>query len=322
MSRAGKFGLRIVGVLALCVVALGVVVWREPVWVGRKLTEWKMSRLGISEHYMMIGGHRIHYVDGGGSGPAVVLVHGLGSYGEQDWAGLVPYLVNGGYHVYAPDLLGFGKSEQPADSSYSIPEQAKLVEQFLDAEHLESISLSGVSMGGWVASEVALEQPARVKRLMLFDSAGMDFQLSFDRALFTPQSTEDVTKLIALVTPNPPRVPEFLKADALRASRQYAWVTRRALDSMMAGKDYLDEKFSALKMPMLLIWGREDAMTPLRLGEEMHARATQSTLAIYEGCGHIAVFACADRIAPTMMEFLKDGVGPGQIINVAVAPAH
>jgi pimeloyl-ACP methyl ester carboxylesterase len=171
-------------------------------------------------------------------------------------------------------------------------------------------------MGGWIASAVALDQPQRVNRLMLFDSAGMAFQLSFDSALFTPQTDEQVDELMGLVTPDPPPLPGFLKADFVRRSKRDGWVVRRALASMLSGNDFLDARFSALKMPMLIVWGRQDRMTPLSLGESMHRAAPQSVLAVYSGCGHVAVVTCEDRLAPTVLGFLAgSGPQPGQTIE-------
>jgi pimeloyl-ACP methyl ester carboxylesterase len=144
----------------------------------------------------------------------------------------------------------------------------------------------------------------------------MSFKLSFNSGLFTPQTSEQVNELMALVTPDPPPLPEFVKADFIRKSKRDGWVVQRALASMLAGNDYLDQKFSTLNMPMLIVWGEQDRMTPLSLAESMHRAAPQSVLAVYGGCGHITVVTCEDRIAPTVLNFLS-GVGPqpGQTIE-------
>ena len=307
---------RLLIVLVILIVAFAFVVWRAPLWVAGEVTQLQLSRAGIHSRWMLVDGYQTHYIEGG-SGQPVVLIHGLGSEAQQDWRNLAPRLVRAGYHVYALDLLGYGHSAKPADRSYSIPEEAKFVEAFLDANHLSAIALGGVSMGGWIASAVALDQPQRVTRLLLIDSAGMSFKLSFDPALFTPQTSGQIDQLMALVTPNPPSMPEFVKADFFRKVKRDGWVVQRALASMFGGADFLDQKFSALKMPMLIVWGKQDAMTPLALAESMHRAAPQSVLAVYDGCGHVAVLTCVDRIAPTVLDFLS-GSGPqaGQIIEV------
>jgi pimeloyl-ACP methyl ester carboxylesterase len=310
--------IRLAFILLLLIVALGVVVWRAPIWVGAELTLLRLLASGFQQRSIVINGYHIFYLEGGpANGSPVVLIHGLGSKAQQDWVALAPYLVRAGYHVYAMDLLGYGRSAKPPELSYSVREEAKFVEKFLDANHLTSVVLGGESMGGWIAATVALDRSDLVKRLMLFDSAGMKFQLSFDQAIFTPQTEQQVDELMAVLSPNLPRLPQFVKADYIRKTKRYGWVTQRALASMTTGADDLDEKFSALKMPLLIVWGKQDAMTPLSLGESMHRAAPQSTLAIYDGCGHIAVVTCINQIVPTVLSFLSGtGPEPGKTIEV------
>jgi pimeloyl-ACP methyl ester carboxylesterase len=317
-SAARVIVTRLAFFLLLFTLALVVIVWRAPLWVGAELTLLRLLADGFHKRSMVINGCHVFYLEGGSAnGPPVVLIHGLGSKAQQDWVALAPYLVRAGYHVYAMDLLGYGRSGKPPELSYSIREEAKFVESFLDSRHLTSVALGGNSMGGWIAATVALDRPELITRLMLFDSAGMKFQLSFDQALFTPQTNEQVDQLMTVVSPNLPSLPQFVKADYIRRTKRYGWVTQRALASMASGADDLDEKFSALKMPLLIVWGKQDVMTPLSLGESMHRAAPQSVLAIYDGCGHIAVVTCMNQIAPTVLSFLSGkGPEPGKTIEV------
>ncbi|HLK49716.1 MAG TPA: alpha/beta fold hydrolase [Bryobacteraceae bacterium] len=294
-------------VFVTSIVALAILLWRAPLWVNGQLTRFRLARAGIHSRSMVIDGMRIHYIEGGAGRP-VVLLHGLASQAQQDWSALAPDLVQAGFHVYAPDLPGFGQSDKPSSRTYSIPEQAAFVNSFFDANHLRQTALGGLSMGGWIAATVALRQPQRISRLLLFDSAGLYFQPGFDSILFTPQTSAQVDQFLALVGA-PARFPEFVKRDFLAATKRDSWVVRRAWDSMIAGHDVLDSKFSALKMPMLIVWGREDRVTPLALGEAMHRAAPQSVLAVCGGAGHIAPSTCADRVNPAVLAFLS-GAGP------------
>lgn len=323
----GKFGstvrvlVRIIATLLIVFVVCGVIFWREPIWVVERLTQLRLYAAGIHSRYMVVDGYDVHYMEGG-SGQPVVLIHGLGSQGQQDWSKLAPLLVRAGYHVYALDLLGYGRSAKPADHTYSIREESKFVESFLDANHLDKVTLGGVSMGGWIAGAVAVDQPQRVDHLLLVDSAGMAFKLSFDPALFTPQTSAQIDQLLAVVALDPPPMPEFLKAAFIRRSNRDGWVVRRALASITSNADALDQKFPSLNMPMLIVWGKQDAITPLALAESMHRAAPQSELAVYDRCGHIAVVTCMDRIAPTVLDFLSDASRhAGQTIEVP-APSH
>jgi len=309
---------RLAFLVLLLTLALGMVVWRAPLWVGAELTLLRLLAAGFHQRSMVINGDQVFYLEGGPeNGSSVVLIHGLNSKAQQDWVVLAPYLVRAGYHVYALDLLGYGRSAKPLEFSYSIHDEAKVVESFLAANHLTSVALGGVSMGGWIAATVAIDRPDLVTRLMLLDSAGMKFQLGFDPAVFTPQTSQQVDELMDVVSPNLPRVPQFVKADYIRKTKRYGWVTQRALASMTTGADDLDAKFFALKMPLLIVWGKQDAMTPLLLGDSMHRAAPQSILAVYDGCGHIAVVTCGNAIASTVLGFLSDtGPEPGKTIEI------
>jgi pimeloyl-ACP methyl ester carboxylesterase len=305
-------------ILAVFALAFCITVWRAPLWVGAELTLLRLLAAGFHQRSVVINDDHVFYIEGGPeNGSPVMLIHGLNSKAQQDWVVLAPYLVRAGYHVYAMDLLGYGRSAKPPEFSYSIYDEAKFVESFLAANHLTSVALGGVSMGGWIAATVALDRPDLVTRLMLFDSAGMKFQLGFDPAVFTPQTNQQVDQLMAVVSPNLPRLPQFVKSDYIRRSKRYGWVVQRALASMSSGADDLDEKFSALKMPLLIVWGKQDVMTPLSLGESMHRAAPQSVLAIYDGCGHIAVVTCINQMVPTVLSFLSGtGPEPGKTIEV------
>jgi pimeloyl-ACP methyl ester carboxylesterase len=306
----------------LCAIALFVIgavlaVWRAPLWVGDLATTWRFHRAGLHSRTISLQGHTVHYFEGGAGNP-IVLIHGLGSWSGQDWSALAPALVHaGGFHVYAIDLPGYGESDKPADRSYSIPEQAKLVVAFLDSHKLDRVVLGGESMGGWISATVAINEPERVSRLILFDSAGMNFKLGFDPAVFTPKTPEQVDQLVALVMPDPPPIPRFVKEAIVRRDARDGWVVERALASMMAGHDFLEPTLPSLTMPVLIVWGDRDALTPLSSGEEMHRLATQSVLEVYAGCGHIAVKTCSARVAPRVIAFLNDnGPRPGTRVDI------
>jgi len=123
--------------------------------------------------------------------------------------------------------------------------------------------------------------------------------------------------LLALVALDPPPLPQFIKEASVRRAKRDGWVVQRALTSMFSGSDFLDARFPALKMPILLVWGKQDAITTLSLADSMHHAAPQSVLAVYDRCGHVAVVTCMDRIAPTILDFLSGAnQQPGQTIEV------
>jgi len=248
---------------------------------------------------------RIHFY-AGGSGSPVVLVHGLGGRAD-DWANLMPQLVRDHHRVYALDLPGYGRSDWPTNASYSIPELAGAVEAFLDNRHLQQTDLAGWSMGGWVAMRVALDEPKRVRRLVILNSAGIRFALNWDTTLFEPDTPAKLRDLDNLLMPGAaPHVPGFIERDIFRFVRKHGWVVRRNMDSMLAQKDLLDGHLGELKMPMLIVWGKEDHLIPVSVGQIMHTAVPQSELVVVDGCGHLAPGQCAVQIGPVMKGFIDE----------------
>jgi abhydrolase domain-containing protein 6 len=58
-------------------------------------------------------------------------------------------------------------------------------------------------------------------------------------------------------------------------------------------------------MPVLLLWGAEDRITPVALGQKMHGLLPQSELDVFRGCGHLAPEQCTGEMGPRLVEFLK-----------------
>ena len=285
---------------------VGLGFWLRPVTYFDMTMYAREALNGIDNRTVTVAGHQMHYeVQGPANGPVVVLIHGLGGRAE-DWHNLSPYLAKAGYRVYMPDLFGYGRSEKPADFSYSVRNEAGAVVGFLDAMGLKQVDLSGWSMGGWIAQIVADTHPERVNRLMLFDSAGLYAKPNWDTNLFIAKTPADLTQLEALLMPNPPAIPGFVARDILRLTRQRAWIIQRALSTMLTGQDATDNLLPRLKMPVLILWGEKDQITPLEQGQKMHVLVPQSELDVFNGCGHLAPQQCTGEMGPRVVEFLKE----------------
>lgn len=291
--------------LFFSILSVALIIYRYPVRVFTQSTQVHMWFDGARSHWTRVDGYRIHYYAmGPESGSPLVLIHGLGARAE-DWAQLAPYFARAGYRVYLPDLPGYGESDMPVNFSYSIADQAQVVTGFLDTLGLKQVDLGGWSMGGWIVQVVALHHPERVNRLILFDSAGIYARPEWNTALFTPTSANQIAQLNALLMPNPPSIPGFVAADILRLSRSHGWVIQRALASMLTGRDTTDSQLPQLRMPVLIVWGGLDRITPLAQALKIHASVPQSQLDVIQGCGHLAPSQCAPAIAPTALQFLR-----------------
>lgn len=264
----------------------------------QRVTEWKM---GLKNGQTQLGKYQIHYVVGG-QGKPLVLVHGLAGRAE-DWLALIPELTRSGYRVYALDLLGYGRSEKP-DVDYSIALESDVLRQFLDDQKLQQPDIAGWSMGGWIALKFAAEHPERVHRLILLDSAGLKFD-AVNASALRPKTEAELAHMMEVLTPHPRHIPGFYARQVLRDLAAQDWIVDRALKSMSTGKDIMDGRMDAVKMPVLIVWGKEDVLTPPSIGEQMHTAMPQSVLYLAGGCGHLAPVECSNRVGRSMLKFLN-----------------
>lgn len=302
-----KSVLRVVAVMLLLALVAGVTFYESPLWVADQAIRFQLWRYGVASKYVDAGGYRLHYFEAkptdGSAGTLLLLVHGLGSRGE-DWATLIPKLAAKGFHVYAPDLLGYGRSPKP-DVSYSISLQEATVVQFLEAVHVARADVGGWSMGGWVSLKLALDHPELVDRLVVYDSAGIYFPATFDASLFVPSDTAGVRHLMAILSPKPAKLPKFAAEAALRRLQGNGWVIHRSVTEMQSGRDLLDFRLHNIGRPTLVVWGGQDELIPPSVGESIHERVPGSVLNVVEGCGHLAPAECWKPVLEATVGFLK-----------------
>ncbi len=298
-----KLSKGLVWLIVIVAVVLGMDFFLRPLYYLNELTYFREWKNGVESRDVTVAGIRIHYLaEGPAGGPPVVLVHGLGVRAEE-WAALAPYLIRAGYRVYMPDLPGYGRSQKPADFSYSVHDEARMVAGFLDALGLQRVDLGGWSMGGGIAQYVAFDHPDRVRKLMLFDAVGINAAPVFDTRLFTPENADQLAQLEALLSPHPVEAPGFITRDVLKYFRRNGWVIQRAMASMLTRQDATDAILPQLKMPVLIVWGGEDRILPVSQGETMHRLVPQSELNIVQGCGHLAPKECTAEVGPRVVAF-------------------
>ncbi len=206
----------------------GLIFYFNPLWVADQQVRLHLWREGVKSKYVEAGGYRLHYFEAQpqkGGGAPLLLIHGLGARGE-DWSKMIPAMAAHGFHVYAPDLPGYGRSSRPKDADYSIAMEEAAVVAFAQAVHLPHAFVGGWSMGGWVAMKMAVEHPEMVDRLVVYDSAGVYFPADFGAELFVPVDSPGIARLLKALTPHPQTMPPFVARDVLRKFARNGWVTR------------------------------------------------------------------------------------------------
>jgi pimeloyl-ACP methyl ester carboxylesterase len=301
-----RVGSRRGGVLLALVLAPLGFAYARPVALFEGWAALSLRLSGVRSAYVQAGPYRLRYLEAG-SGPPLVLVHGLGSSATQDWGRLIAPLGRR-FHVYAPDLPGFGESERPAAADYSIPMQVEAVRAFMQAVGVGRARVAGLSMGGWIVSRLAGEHPEMVERLVVVDAAGMRPERpDIPAEVLLPRDEEGVRRLVAAVRHKAPIPPSFVARDILAHRLREEWITRRTLESMRAGRDWLNGTLGRADMPVVVIWGKQDALIPVAYAEGLRAEFPHAVLEVLDGCGHVPMADCPEAFDRVLVPFLAAG---------------
>ena len=283
-------------------IVMSVIFYRHPVRMISQVMDARLRLAGFQSKYVRVGPYRVHYFVGG-QGTPLVLIHGLGARSE-DWTPEMPVYAKNGFRVYAIDLLGCGRTDRP-DIQYTIAEQVDLIQGFLTALHVERADVMGWSMGGWIATEFALQHPGRVNRLVAMDSAGLRFKSELTPDILEPNTVPQLEHLEAVLMARQYYIPGFVQRDLLRTMQSHRSVVDRTLQSLLREEGNFAGKLGQLQMPVLLVWGQQDELLPPIVGHQMHESIPQSVLELYAGCGHMGPATCSDRMVPKVIDFLR-----------------
>ena len=260
----------------------------------------------IADKYATVFGARIHYLEAG-SGPVVILLHGLGG-SSANWAPNIAPLAQK-YRVLVPDQIGFGKSDKPM-LNYRVATLVDFLDGFYKQVGIQKATLVGNSLGGFTAAAFALAHPAKVEKLVLVDAAGFSVTGDLDPKVLNglnPSTRQQIKDLMSLVFYNKEQFSSDMAVDAFLASRVTAgdqYTIQRFIDSIGRGEDMLDGKLGAIKHPTLIIWGREDGLTQLSMGQRFNKEIAGSQLLIIEKCGHVPQLEKPAEFNAGLMKFI------------------
>ena len=294
--------------------------------------DWRQVDWQSHLHRASIGGTSLNYVDiGSGDRPAVVLVHGLAGQ-WQNWLENIPRLAQE-RRVVALDLPGFGLSEMPAER-ISIPGYGRVVDALCERLELEHVALVGNSMGGFIASEVAIQFPERAERLVLVSAAG----ISNASVLRAPALTAG--RIATVITTHTAARHERLARRPMTRHAALAIVARypgRLKADLVyegflkgAGKPGFDDAFRAcleydfrerlpeIGCPTLIVWGENDSILPVRDAQEFERLIPDSRKLVMEETGHIPQAERPDTFNRAVLDFL-DEVGEARQREPATA---
>ena len=277
---------------------------------------------GVEECWMDLDGARMRYLRAG-SGPALILVHGLLGYSfswRYTMPALAPYAT-----VYAPDMMGAGFSDRPAGRDHSMRGMAQRLLRFIGNLGISSFDLLGTSHGGAVAMMAAAECLAgngglRVRLLVLvapvnpYSAHGRRlapfFGSSFGAALFRLTSAPSrflYPYFHARMYGDRSRIPAGT-LEGYMAPLAKPGLFEHALSIVRTWTEDLRELEATVpklaSIPTLLMWGSKDSAVYASSAEPLARYFTTSRLVIFPGIGHLPYEECAEEFNRALIEFL------------------
>ncbi|MBK5215973.1 MAG: alpha/beta fold hydrolase [Propionibacteriales bacterium] len=272
--------------------------------------------------FVVVHGHRRAYRMMG-SGPALLLLHGLGC-DSSTWFPVMHKLAEN-FTVLAPDLLGHGESDKP-DADYSLGGYANGMRDLLTILGIDKVTVVGHSFGGGVAMQFAYQFPERTERIALVSTGGLGPEVTpFIRFLTVPGSgavvgastiwplrplvaagLRGLSKLPLAATRDLDEVAAIYESFAdPRARRAVQRVTGHVLNWRRQYVTMTDRAYLAQWMPVLVIWGKEDFVIPSSHAETVSAYAPNAEVHVFEKSGHFPHKDHPDEFIALLLAFIE-----------------
>ena len=260
---------------------------------------------GGTESTVNVAGTQVEMYSGG-SGTPLLYLHGAG--GSLGWQPLHEALSRN-YTVYVPSMPGFNKTERP-DWIYTITDVAHFNQAMVQQLGLGQYVLMGSSMGGWTAAEMAAMCPHDLKGLVLIDAIGIRPEEGEIAEWF--MVSEAVRQKLRFYDPSQvPNYDQYIRE--MTPEERDVEHSNREMASRLCWRPYMHNPslpyyLGGLRVPTLIVWGREDAIAPLNCGELYQRALPNATLKVIDNCGHSPALEKPQEFLNVVTEFLS-GLG-------------
>jgi pimeloyl-ACP methyl ester carboxylesterase len=242
----------------------------------------------MKEKFVTINRNNIRYLEDGQSDRNLILLHGLGGYAER-WSNLMPHL-NKKYHIFAPDLIGYGQSDKPS-VDYTPEFFIKFVFDFMETLGIKKTFVIGTSLGGQITAECAATQSSAIEKIILISPAGIMRKSTptldaYTMAALYPNYDSVKNAYQMMIGPDKQVSEISIERFVTNMSRPNAKMV--FLSTLLGLKNAPDifDKLEKISTPTLVIWGKEDKLIPFEYAQQFVSSIKNCEFIPMEGCGH------------------------------------
>jgi len=266
---------------------------------------------GLQEKSVRVGDHEIVYLEGG-QGEAILMVHGF-SANKDNWTRFAKSFTPA-HHVVAPDLPGFGDSTCLENASYRAVDQAKRLDQFVNAIGLKKFHIVGNSMGGHIAGRYAVMFPDKVLTVGFFNASGVKSPEPSEMAKMLAKgepnpllvgSVEEFDRVIRFAFVTPPEIPGFAKKLLVDEAVKHRASNERIAKQISAELGALEPDLPKIKVRALVVWGDQDRLLHVSSVKPFEKGLANCTAVIMKDCGHLPMVERPEETARHYLAFLK-----------------
>jgi pimeloyl-ACP methyl ester carboxylesterase len=253
---------------------------------------------------VIVKGRKLVYYEAG-QGSTVILLHGLGA-DSRHWAANIGPLSHD-FHVIALDQIGYGKSDKPV-MRYTVGNFAEYLRGFMAAVNIPKATLVGNSLGGWIALDFAIRHPEMVDKLVLVDAAGLhpSSPLHLPKGGWKSLTQFNTHWFFDLMDANKEWATTDLGPHAFERHVQNgdSYTVASSVAEMATGREFEDKKLDKVHTPTLIIWGRDDMLIPMSMGERFNKGIAGSKMTVIEDTGHIPMVGKPEDFDKAVTAFL------------------
>ena len=264
----------------------------------------------FNEKHILIEGNNVSYVDEGQPGGIpIIFIHGF-PFNKETWSNQLEVLKES-YRVIAYDVRGYGNSET-GNVLLSVPQFAGDLFSFMDALEIETVIVCGLSMGGYIALNAIHHQPERISALILCDTQcmadseeakkkRMDTIVTIQKNGLSTYAHDSVMKLFSETSLNDkPEEVSSIEQTILQTRSETIINTLRAL----AERKETCSSLHNISIPVLILVGEDDQITPPPAAQKMNSLITGSRLQVIKNAGHLSNLENPDSFNSHLQIFL------------------